>query len=47
MAEECFTHSTISRYKNGVYTKRTIDIHQKYAHFIDYLHQKYNKFEGD
>lgn len=36
------SHSTISRYKNGVYTKRTIDIHQKYAHFIDYLHQKYN-----
>lgn len=35
------SHSTISRYKNNIYTKRTIDIRKKYAHLIDYLNSHY------
>lgn len=35
------SHSTISRYKNNIYTKRTIDIRKKYAHLMDYLNSHY------
>ena len=35
-------HSTISRYKRSVYTKRTIDITQKYHEFLDYLYKYYD-----
>ncbi len=36
------SHSTISRYKNGVYTKREIDIHAKYKDFLEYLYKHYD-----
>ncbi|MDE8079914.1 IS30 family transposase [Erysipelothrix rhusiopathiae] len=36
------SHSTISRYKNNVYKKRTIDIREKYSHLIEYLHSHYD-----
>lgn len=36
------SHSTISRYKNGVYKKRKIDIHKKYEIFIKYLFDHYD-----
>jgi len=36
-------HSTISRYKAGIYKKRTIDIHKKYDIFLDYLYSHYNR----
>ena len=32
------SHSTISRYKAGIYKKRKIDINKKYKIFIDYLY---------
>ena len=31
------SHSTISRYKAGVYKKRKIDIEEKYSIFLDYF----------
>ena len=31
------SHSTISRYKAGIYKKRTINISDKYKIFLDYL----------
>lgn len=36
------SHSTISRYKNNVYQKRTIDIQKKYQYFLDYLEKHYD-----
>ena len=36
------SHSTISRYKSGIYKKRTIDIKEKYSIFLDYLYNHYN-----
>ena len=36
------SHSTISRYKAGIYKKRKIDITKKYALFIMYLQNHYN-----
>ncbi len=36
------SHSTVSRYKNGVYKKRTIDIHKKHPDLIKYLHDQYD-----
>ena len=36
-------HSTISRYKAGIYKKRTIDINKKYEIFIKYLFDHYDK----
>ena len=36
-------HSTISRYKAGIYTKRKIDINKKYEIFIKYLFDHYDK----
>lgn len=35
------SHSTVSRYKNNVYIKRSVDIHKKYHHLIDYLNSHY------
>ena len=35
------SHSTISRYKAGIYKKRKIDITEKYKIFIDYLYPSY------
>ena len=32
------SHSTISRYKAGIYKKRKIDINKKYRIFIEYLY---------
>ena len=32
------SHSTISRYKAGIYKKRKIDINKKYKIFIDYIY---------
>ena len=37
------SHSTISRYKAGVYKKRTINIKEKYKIFIDYLYTHYDR----
>ena len=37
------SHSTISRYKAGVYKKRKIDIKEKYPIFLDYLHSHYDR----
>ena len=36
-------HSTISRYKRGIYKKRKIDINEKYDVFIKYLYDHYDK----
>ena len=36
-------HSTISRYKRGVYKKRNINIEKKYEIFIKYLFEHYDK----
>jgi len=36
-------HSTISRYKAGIYKKRKIDINKKYEIFIKYLFDHYDK----
>ena len=32
------SHSTISRYKSGVYKKRKINIEEKYAIFLQYVY---------
>ena len=37
------SHSTISRYKAGVYKKRKIDITKKYPIFLDYLYSHYDR----
>ena len=37
------SHSTISRYKAGIYRKRKIDINKKYEIFIKYFHDHYDK----
>lgn len=37
------SHSTISRYKAGIYKKRTINIKEKYKIFIDYLYTHYDR----
>ena len=36
------SHSTISRYKAGIYKKRKIDINKKYEIFLKYLYDHYN-----
>ena len=36
------SHSTISRYKAGIYKKRNIDINEKYSIFLNYLYSHYN-----
>ena len=36
------SHSTISRYKAGVYKKRKIDITEKYSIFLQYLYSHYD-----
>ena len=36
------SHSTISRYKNNVYSKRTINIKEKYKDLLDFLYRYYN-----
>lgn len=36
-------HSTISRYKAGIYKKRIIDIKRKYEIFIRYFHDHYDR----
>ena len=36
-------HSTISRYKRGVYKKRKINIEVKYEIFIKYLFEHYDR----
>ena len=36
------SHSTISRYKAGIYKKRIIDIEEKYDIFLRYLYTHYN-----
>lgn len=36
------SHSTISRYKAGIYKKRKIDITEKYSIFLDYLYNHYS-----
>lgn len=36
------SHSTVSRYKNNVYSSRQIDIHVKYKSFLDYLYKHYD-----
>lgn len=37
------SHSTISRYKAGIYKKREININKKYDLFIKYLYEHYDK----
>jgi len=37
------SHSTISRYKAGIYKKRKIDIYKKYEIFIRYFHDHYDR----
>ena len=37
------SHSTISRYKSGIYKKRKIDIQKRYELFIKYLFDHYDK----
>ena len=37
------SHSTISRYKAGIYKKRKIDINKKYEIFIKYLFEHYDR----
>lgn len=36
------SHSTISRYKSGIYKKRKIDINKKHEIFLNYLYSHYN-----
>ena len=36
------SHSTISRYKSGIYKKRKINIESKYSIFLDYLYTHYD-----
>lgn len=36
------SHSTISRYKAGIYKKRKIDITEKHKIFIEYLYTHYD-----
>ena len=36
------SHSTISRYKAGIYKKRKIDINKKHEVFLKYLYEHYN-----
>ena len=36
-------HSTISRYKAGIYKKRKIDITERYLIFLDYLYSHYDR----
>ena len=36
------SHSTISRYKAGIYKKRKINIEEKYSIFIDYFYSHYD-----
>jgi len=37
------SHSTISRYKAGIYKKRKIDITEKYNIFLKYLYEHYDR----
>ena len=37
------SHSTISRYKAGIYKKRKIDITKKYYIFLNYLYSHYDR----
>ena len=37
------SHSTISRYKSGLYKKRKIDITEKYPIFLEYLYSHYDR----
>ena len=37
------SHSTISRYKAGIYKKRKIDINEKYETFLKYLYSHYDR----
>ncbi len=37
------SHSTISRYKAGIYKKRKIDITEKHKIFIEYLYTHYDR----
>ena len=37
------SHSTVSRYKNNVYSKREVDIYAKYQFFIEYLLSHYDR----
>ena len=37
------SHSTISRYKAGIYKKRRIDINTKYTIFLEYLYSHYDR----
>ena len=37
------SHSTVSRYKAGIYKKRKIDINKKYDIFIKYLYDHYDR----
>lgn len=36
------SHSTISRYKAGIYKKREINIKEKYKIFLEYLYSHYD-----
>lgn len=36
------SHSTISRYKAGIYKKRKIDLNEKYSIFLNYLYSHYS-----
>lgn len=36
------SHSTISRYKSGIYKKREINVKEKYSIFLNYLYNHYN-----
>lgn len=37
------SHSTVSRYKAGIYKKRKIDIKERYPIFLDYLYSHYDR----
>ena len=37
------SHSTVSRYKAGIYKKRKIDITERYPIFLDYLYTHYDR----
>lgn len=37
------SHSTISRYKNKIYQKRTLDVTVKYQEFLEYLDKYYDR----
>ncbi len=37
------SHSTISRYKSGVYRKRKTNLEEKYPEFLEYLHSHYDR----